>query len=121
MHGFFHIAKPVQGVSEDHISVEGFSDPAILQGQCVHSDKLKRGQANLLHVLRTFEQQLAQMQVPIMKQYIFSVYWMASTLSTASLVGFTTPKNEAELLFTILAMLTTLTFYAYGVFCPSQL
>ena len=61
------------------------------------------------------------MQVPILKQYIFSMYWMASTLSTASLVGFTTPKNEPELLFTICSMITTLTFYAYGTTCSIRI
>jgi hypothetical protein len=56
-----------------------------------------------------------------MKQYIFSLYWMASTLSTASLIGNTTPKNQAELLFTICAMVITLTFYAYGMITMNQL
>jgi potassium channel len=51
--------------------------------------------------------------VSIVKQYIFSFYWMASTLSTSSLVGNTTPKNATEVLFTIWSMLTTLTVYAY--------
>lgn len=54
-------------------------------------------------------------QVSITKQYIFSCYWASSTLSTASLVGETTPKNKAEILFTIWSMLTTLTVYAYIV------
>jgi hypothetical protein len=58
------------------------------------------------------------LQVPIAKQYVFSMYWMASTLSTASLVGLTTPKNEIEILFTIMSMVTTLTFYAYGAMQP---
>lgn len=53
--------------------------------------------------------------VLISKQYIFSCYWAASTLSTASLVGNATPKNMAEIIFTIWSMLTTLTVYAYVV------
>jgi Ion transport protein len=39
--------------------------------------------------------------VAIGKQYIMSFYWMASTLSTSSLVGQTTPKNQTEIIFTI--------------------
>jgi hypothetical protein len=46
-------------------------------------------------------------------QYYFSFYWVASTLSTASRVGFSTPKNTTEIAFTIVCMMTTLTVYAY--------
>jgi hypothetical protein len=51
----------------------------------------------------------------VLKQYLFSMYWMASTLSTASLVGATTPKSQTEITFTIWSTLTTLTVYAYVV------
>lgn len=61
------------------------------------------------------EAQLWIDSVPIIKQYIFSCYWAASTLSTASLVGDATPKNIGEIIFTIWSMLTTLTVYAYVV------
>jgi hypothetical protein len=40
-------------------------------------------------------------QVSFDKQYLFSFYWAASTLSTSSLVGQATPKNETEVLFTL--------------------
>eukprot|EP00892_Ulva_mutabilis_P004198 jgi/Ulvmu1/214/UM001_0218.1 len=53
--------------------------------------------------------------VSITRQYMFSCYWASSTLSTASLVGHATPKNAAEIVFTIWSMLTTLTVYAYIV------
>lgn len=61
------------------------------------------------------DQYIWSTNVPIQKQYILSCYWAASTLSTAALVGDTTPKNIAELLFTIWSMLTTLTVYAFVV------
>jgi hypothetical protein len=50
---------------------------------------------------------------PMLSQYYFSFYWVASTLSTASRVGFSTPKNTIEVVFTIVCMMTTLTVYAY--------
>lgn len=53
--------------------------------------------------------------VPVLKQYILSFYWAASTLSAAGLVGDMTPKNMVEMLATICSMLTTLTFYAFVV------
>lgn len=51
--------------------------------------------------------------VSIGKQYLFSFYWSASTLSTNSLVGMATPKNAPEVWFAIVCMLTTMTFYAF--------
>lgn len=39
--------------------------------------------------------------VAFWKQYLFSFYWASSALSGASLVGNTTPKNNAELLFAV--------------------
>jgi Ion transport protein len=56
---------------------------------------------------------LVGLDVHMLTQYCFSFYWVACTLSTASRVGYSTPKNEIEILFTIVCMLTTLTFYAY--------
>jgi hypothetical protein len=44
---------------------------------------------------------------------MFAFYWAASTLSTAGMVGYTTPKNARELVFVIVCMLITLTIYAY--------
>eukprot|EP00892_Ulva_mutabilis_P004253 jgi/Ulvmu1/219/UM001_0223.1 len=61
------------------------------------------------------DQHVWSSDVPILKQYILSCYWAASTLSTAALVGDATPKNIAEMLFTIWSMLTTLTLYAFVV------
>jgi hypothetical protein len=54
------------------------------------------------------------------KQYMFAFYWAASTLTTAGMVGYTTPKNARELVFVILCMLITLTIFAYvmGVLSP---
>jgi hypothetical protein len=54
------------------------------------------------------------------KQYVFAFYWAASTLTTAGMVGYTTPKNARELVFVIVCMLVTLTIYAYvmGVLSP---
>ena len=46
-------------------------------------------------------------------QYLFSYYWCASTLTTAGRIGTVTPKNTAELMFTILSMLFTSVFYGY--------
>jgi hypothetical protein len=46
-------------------------------------------------------------------QYFFSYYWCASTLSTAGRIGQVTPKNTAELSFTIVSMLFTSVFYGY--------
>lgn len=40
-------------------------------------------------------------EVPIGSQYLFSFYWVASTLSASALVGNTTPKNIAEVVFTV--------------------
>jgi hypothetical protein len=56
---------------------------------------------------------LLESGVSIGKQYFFSYYWVACTMSTASRVGVATPKNVEEILFTTLCMLTTLTIYAY--------
>lgn len=39
--------------------------------------------------------------VAIGKQYLFSFYWSASTLSASALVGDTTPKNIAEVVVTV--------------------
>lgn len=61
------------------------------------------------------EAQIWNDAVPITKQYIFSCYWAASTLSTASLVGDATPKSMPEVAWSIWSMLTTLTVYAYVV------
>jgi hypothetical protein len=46
-------------------------------------------------------------------QYFFSYYWCASTLSTAGRVGDATPKNTAEMTFTIVSMIFTALFYSY--------
>jgi hypothetical protein len=54
-------------------------------------------------------------RVSVLKQYLLAFYWAASTLCTSGLIGFTTPKNEAELAFTLLCMLATLTIFAYVV------
>jgi hypothetical protein len=43
----------------------------------------------------------------IAKQYLFSFYWAASTLSTSSLVGQATPKNQNEILFTVWCVAST--------------
>ena len=60
---------------------------------------------------------LWETSVSIGKQYLFSFYWSACTLSTNSLVGNATPKGAPEVWFTIVCMLTTMTFYAFGT-CP---
>lgn len=60
------------------------------------------------HVKRTIS-----CRVSILKQYAFTFYWATTTLSTAGLVGYTTPKNEAEIIFVIVSMLCTLTIYTY--------
>lgn len=49
----------------------------------------------------------------VLWQYAYSFYWAASTLSTAGMIGYTTPKNQAEVLFTVVCMLITMTVYAY--------
>jgi hypothetical protein len=46
-------------------------------------------------------------------QYFFSYYWCASTLSTAGRIGHVTPKNVAELAFTIVSMVFTSVFYGF--------
>lgn len=46
-------------------------------------------------------------------QYVFTYYWCASTLTTAGRIGQVTPKNFAELLFTIVSMIFTSVFYGY--------
>jgi hypothetical protein len=46
-------------------------------------------------------------------KYLFSYYWCASTLSTAGRIGEVTPKNTAELIFTIVSMVFTVVFYGY--------
>lgn len=44
---------------------------------------------------------------------MYSFYWAASTLSASGLVGYTTPKNQGEMIFSIVCMLITMTMYAY--------
>lgn len=51
--------------------------------------------------------------VDVIWQYSYSFYWAASTLSTAGMIGYTTPKNQAEVLFSVICMLITMTVYAY--------
>lgn len=53
--------------------------------------------------------------VNVIWQYGYSFYWAASTLSTAGMIGYTTPKNQAEVLFSVICMLITMTVYAYAL------
>jgi hypothetical protein len=46
-------------------------------------------------------------------QYLLSMYWVATTLSTSGLVGDMTPSTWSEVAFTCFAMLVSLTLYAY--------
>jgi hypothetical protein len=56
---------------------------------------------------------LVEHGVPVARQYLLAYYWCASTLTTAGRIGQVTPKNTSELVFTIVSMTLTLTFYGY--------
>eukprot|EP00854_Cymbomonas_tetramitiformis_P004787 gene4787-5854_t len=49
----------------------------------------------------------------IPEQYMLSIYWITTSLSTSGLIGDMQPKNWAEMLFTCVVMGVQLTFFKY--------
>ncbi|KAK3251424.1 hypothetical protein CYMTET_39234 [Cymbomonas tetramitiformis] len=52
-------------------------------------------------------------QGSIVQQYLLSVYWITTSLSTSGLIGSMFPKNYVEMLFTCVVMMVQLTLFKY--------
>ena len=52
-------------------------------------------------------------QGTVFDQYLISLYWINTVLSTTGLIGAMSPTNEPEVVFTIVTMVINLTVYSY--------
>ena len=48
-------------------------------------------------------------------QYLVSLFWISSVLSTTGLIGSMNPSNTAEVVFTSVTMVLNLTVYSYAL------